>query len=120
MQKTIDFAKKLDLDIAVFNILAPYPGTRLYEKIQKEGKLLLTNYDDFHHTTDRGIFIHPECPSPEEVGNAYKRAHREFYFRPRYLLKQLTRIRSWGQLCEMYRGGKAVLSINKKKESKLT
>ena len=115
MQKTIEFAKGLDLDIAVFNVLAPYPGTKLYEKIQKEGKLLLADYDDFHHTTDRGIFIHPEVPSPEEVGNAYKRAHKEFYFRPRYLLKQLTRVRSWSQLCEMYHGGKAVLSIKHQK-----
>jgi len=113
MQKTIEFAKELDLDITMFNILAPYPGTRLYERIRKEGELLLTKYDDFHHTAYRGIFIHPEAPSLKEVGNAYRRAYKEFYLRPRYVLKQLTRIRSWSQLSEMYRGVKAILSIIK-------
>ena len=81
----------------------------MYEKIKKEGKLLLTDFNDFHHTADQGIFIHPEVPSPEEVGNAYKEAYKQFYFRPKYILKQLIRSRSRSRLRQIFQGFKAVV-----------
>jgi radical SAM superfamily enzyme YgiQ (UPF0313 family) len=113
MQQTIDFAKELDLDIAVFNILAPYPGTRLWEIIQeKGGKMLLENYDDFHHTANRALFTLPGVPEPEEVVAAYRRAHKEFYFRPKYIFKQLWKTRSLTQLKEMMGGLKSLLQIS--------
>ncbi len=113
MQKTIDFAKDLDLDIAVFNILAPYPGTRLWHIIQERGgKILIDNYTEFHHTANRALFTLPGAPEPEEVVAAYRRAHKEFYFRPNYILKQLLKIRSIAQLNEMIGGLKSLLRIS--------
>jgi len=111
MKKTIDFAINLDLDTAVFNILSPYPGTKLYDIINTDGMILVTNYDDFHHTANHGIFIHPKCPSPLEVETAYKQAYEEFYLRPRYIVKRLFRTRSWSQLHQYIQGGIATLKI---------
>jgi radical SAM superfamily enzyme YgiQ (UPF0313 family) len=113
MQQTIDFAKELDLDIAVFNILAPYPGTRLWQIIhEREGKILIENYDEFHHTANRALFTLPGVPEPEDVVAAYRRAHKEFYFRPKYIFNQLFKTRSIAQLKEMIGGLKSLLQIS--------
>jgi radical SAM superfamily enzyme YgiQ (UPF0313 family) len=113
MRETIEFAKSLDLDIASFNICAPYPGTKLWMMIQTNGKLLLDNYDDFHHTANRGLFMHPDVASPDEVEKAYRQAHREFYFRSKYVLKRIVKTRSLSQYKEMYRGLKTLLHIQR-------
>lgn len=42
-QKTLDVIYKWDLDFASFSIVTPYPGTRLFERLEKEGRI--TNYD---------------------------------------------------------------------------
>ncbi|MFQ6086089.1 MAG: B12-binding domain-containing radical SAM protein, partial [Candidatus Bathyarchaeia archaeon] len=112
MRKTIEFAKELDLDVAVFNILAPYPGTELWDIIHKsEGRILVEDYDEFHHTANRALFTLPNGPDPDEVVKAYRRAHREFYFRPRYALKQLLKVRSASQIRELIGGVKSLLGL---------
>lgn len=118
MRKTIEFAKSLDLDIASFAICAPYIGTRLWDMVQTKGKLLIDNYDDFHHTSNRSLFTHPEVASPEEIEKAYRQAHKEFYFRLSYIMKRMMKTPSRSRYSEMYHGFKTLLSIgNKEKKS---
>lgn len=38
--ETVDFAIRHKFTFAAFNILMPYPGTALYEKLEREGRLL--------------------------------------------------------------------------------
>lgn len=40
IRATCDFAIKNKFTFAAFNILMPYPGTQLYEKMEREGRLL--------------------------------------------------------------------------------
>ena len=40
MQETIDFAKQLDLDEAIFSIATPMAGTKFYDLISEKGKFL--------------------------------------------------------------------------------
>jgi radical SAM superfamily enzyme YgiQ (UPF0313 family) len=42
-KKTLDAIYKWDLDSASFSIVTPYPGTRLFERFEKEERI--TNYD---------------------------------------------------------------------------
>ncbi|MDP2860282.1 MAG: radical SAM protein, partial [bacterium] len=42
IEKTVDFALSCDVDFAVFFLLMPFPGTRVYEAFKKEG---LLNFD---------------------------------------------------------------------------
>ena len=44
--KTIEFVHETGIDGCQFTIMTPFPGTRLYDQIQKEGRLLYTNYPD--------------------------------------------------------------------------
>ena len=113
MRKTIDFAKELDLDVASFGITTPYPGTGLWEMVMKDGQLLTSNLDELFHTSGRMLYKLPGTASPEEVEEAYRRAHKDFYFRTTYILRQLSRARSYRQIQVMAKGVKAVLKIRK-------
>jgi anaerobic magnesium-protoporphyrin IX monomethyl ester cyclase len=91
MQKTIDFAKQLDPDIAKFDICTPLPGTPLYNDWMKEGRIKMIGWENFiFHKKGPKIFNHPNLDW-ETIDEYYDRAYREFYLRPRYILKRLAK-----------------------------
>ncbi|MFC1521135.1 B12-binding domain-containing radical SAM protein [Elusimicrobiota bacterium] len=45
-RKTIEFAKKTNLDFAIFYLLVPQPGTQVYEIVKKQGLIDLDRYID--------------------------------------------------------------------------
>src|SRR6185436_8806915 len=47
MQRTFDFACSLDIDSVQFSVATPYPGTRFYAELQKEGRLKFQRWEDF-------------------------------------------------------------------------
>jgi anaerobic magnesium-protoporphyrin IX monomethyl ester cyclase len=104
MQKTIDFAKELGVDVAFFSILTPYPGTPLWNLIEKEGKFLIKDFDDLHQSSGKMLFSHPDFPPSDLTERMQKRAYRIFYFSPKYILKRLMRLRDWHQLTLSIRG----------------
>jgi radical SAM superfamily enzyme YgiQ (UPF0313 family) len=111
MEDTINFAKSLDLDRVSISLTTPYPGTRLFEEIKKNGKFLFNfkNWEDYHHTSGRIMFTHPDAAQPKVVEHMYQKYYREFYFRPEYIIKQISKIRSLGQLQMMGRGFIAIV-----------
>lgn len=111
MQETIDFAKELNVDVALFNMATPYPGTRMYEMIERDGKFLFdtNNWDNIQHTSGKFVFTHPDVPKPEVVEEYYSKAHKEFYLRPRYMIRQMMKIRSWQQFKSTTNAGIAFL-----------
>jgi len=93
--KTIDLAKQLDIDIASFAIATPDIGTSLREEAL-EKKWVSTDLESFD-STDFPI-IETEKLSKEEVWKLRKKAIREFYVRPSYLIKRLLKIRNFRDL----------------------
>lgn len=50
-ERTIKFINESKISLPVFNILTPFPGTRLYQRLKDEGRVLHTNwnlYDAYH------------------------------------------------------------------------
>lgn len=47
MQKTLALAQSLDVDTVQFSMTTPFPGTRYYQEVDKEGMLLTHDWDDF-------------------------------------------------------------------------
>jgi len=94
-RKTIDFAKELDCDIASFNIAIPAPGTKLRETAIAEGYLK----DDgmVFDATDSYPPMETDTFSREQAWKWRKRAVKEFYFRPSYIWRTATTVRSWYQ-----------------------
>jgi radical SAM superfamily enzyme YgiQ (UPF0313 family) len=76
---TVSFAQRHAFYIAAFNHLTPFPGTPLYERLEKEGRLL---YDawwlDDRYSYNR-IPFQPRGMSPDDLQRACLSARREFY-----------------------------------------
>jgi radical SAM superfamily enzyme YgiQ (UPF0313 family) len=47
LQKTLEFAKSLDVDTIQFSITTPFPGTRYYEELNTRGLLRSTDWRDY-------------------------------------------------------------------------
>jgi len=81
IRETIDFAKKLPLDIALFHVAAPYPGTPFFfEVVENSWFRPGTRWEQVD--MDRGTVLdYPEL-SAEQLLYWQKRAFREWAFRP--------------------------------------
>jgi len=81
IRQTIEFSKKLPLDIALFHVAAPYPGTPfLYEVIEKGWFRKGTRWEQVD--MDRGTVLDYPNLSAERLLYWQKRAFREWAFRP--------------------------------------
>lgn len=81
IQQTIAFAKKLPLDIALFHVAAPYPGTPFFFEVV-ENKWFRPGTRWEHVDMDKGTVLdYPNLPA-ERLLYWQKRAFREWAFRP--------------------------------------
>ncbi|MCX6340349.1 MAG: radical SAM protein [Candidatus Aureabacteria bacterium] len=112
MEQTIRFAKELDLDFATFSLLVPLPGTEDYERAKKEGQ-----FDPYYwrHTILSEISFPrepayvPKGLDRDQLLQIHRRACREFYFRPKVLLKRLRDLRSATNLLGSLKGAMKLL-----------
>ncbi len=112
---TIRFACQLDLDVAVFFIPVPFPGTKLYQDAQRLGGLKEDiTWSDYLAWLDhnRPIYVNPLIGA-EHVA-LYNYAFRRFYLRPGYILRQLAGIRSLSDLQRLLQGFQSVHGLIKK------
>ncbi len=93
--KTIELAKHLKIDIASFAIATPDVGTPLRKEALEKGWI----------PADLDVFDSTEFPvinagdlSKEEIWGLRKKAVREFYLRPSYLIRKLLQVRSLREL----------------------
>jgi anaerobic magnesium-protoporphyrin IX monomethyl ester cyclase len=81
IRQTIDFSKKLPLDIALFHVAAPYPGTPFFFEVVKEGWFRPgTRWEQVD--MDKGTVLDYPGLSAERLLYWQKRAFREWAFRP--------------------------------------
>jgi len=88
MQQTIDFACSLPLDRAQFTIATPFPGTTLWDRIDREGRWLAQDYDQFG-PYENVVYFELGRLRAENVHKMYRRAFRQFYLRPSHLLRKV-------------------------------
>lgn len=88
IRETIDFAKKLPLDIALFHVAAPYPGTPFFfEVVENKWFRPGTRWEQVD--MDKGTVLDYPNISAERLLYWQKRAFREWAFRPGPLLTYL-------------------------------
>ena len=75
-QKTIDVIKDIRLNIPWLNILVPYPGTPLFSRLEKEGRILTKDWTKYTHLT-RNVVFQPKHMSREELLNGTIDAYKE-------------------------------------------
>jgi anaerobic magnesium-protoporphyrin IX monomethyl ester cyclase len=81
IRQTIEFSKKLPLDIALFHVAAPYPGTPFFFEVVENGWFRPgTRWENVD--MDKGTVLdYPNLPA-ERLLYWQKRAFREWAFRP--------------------------------------
>jgi radical SAM superfamily enzyme YgiQ (UPF0313 family) len=88
IRETIDFAKRLPLDIALFHVAAPYPGTPFFFEVVENGWFRPgTQWEQVD--MDKGTVLdYPNLPA-ERLLYWQKRAFREWALRPGPILTYL-------------------------------
>ena len=109
--KTIDFAIELNPDLANFHALTAFPGTPLYENLDKYGSVS----EDLSRYTYQGASFSPYTLSQEQIHELRQIAFRRFYSRPRFLLRRLLQLRTWDDCQLALRGVRTLFWVWMKK-----
>jgi len=76
-QRTVEFVLDSMIDTASFTILTPLPGTRLYSRLEVEGRLLRTGYpDDWRHYDLEEVVFRPAHMPPDELEEGVYQVYR--------------------------------------------
>ncbi len=74
--ESVAFLNSCGVPRALFNVLVPFPGTRLHEAMTAEGRILETNlslYDVAH------VVFAPKLMTRDDLQEGFWRAYRQFY-----------------------------------------
>jgi len=75
--ETLDFLEATGVQNATFNILTPFPGTRLYDRLDAEGRILTRDWSKYNGRAN--VVFRPRRMSPEALLAGYQYANRRFY-----------------------------------------
>ena len=106
VEDTIEFAIELDSDFISFYTATPLPGSKFYD-YAKENNLL--NSD----TSFTSAYFYPSVNThhltKERVFQLHKKAIKRFYLRPSYIIRMISRIRSFTEFKNYFIAGLGVL-----------
>jgi radical SAM superfamily enzyme YgiQ (UPF0313 family) len=88
VQQTIEFVKKTLPNGAQFNVVVPYPGTKLFR--QAVEKNWIAANVDWEQLYQHISTMRTEELTTEELEEARKKAYRALYFDPKWILKNVT------------------------------
>jgi len=74
-ERTVEFAIEGKILTATFHVLTPLPGTRAFERLDADGRILHRKWE--YYDTDHAVF-RPLHMTPEQLESGHKRAYREF------------------------------------------
>ena len=75
-QRTVDFLMTCRVHSVSFNILTPYPGTRVYAALEEDGRLFTRDWRYYNHMT---VVFRPARMTALELAEGHLRARRNFY-----------------------------------------
>lgn len=75
-RRTVDWAVDQGITTATFHIMTPYPGTQLYARMEREGRIVTRDWNLFD---TRHVVYRPARLRPEVLKEGYDWAYREFY-----------------------------------------
>jgi radical SAM superfamily enzyme YgiQ (UPF0313 family) len=85
---TLGFLYKNRISTATFNVLTPYPGTRLYYRLKQEGRLITEDWSHYNHYT---VVYRPKTMTERELAEGYFLLKKEFYS-PGNICRRITRL----------------------------
>jgi radical SAM superfamily enzyme YgiQ (UPF0313 family) len=74
--RTLEFLIRAKVPLAKFHLPVPYPGTRFYDRMEREGRILTRDWNRYHYGN---AVIRPLRMSPEEAERKFWATYREFF-----------------------------------------
>lgn len=75
-KRLIDFLGEIDLDLAEFTIMTPFPHTKPFDDMKRQGRIFDFNWD--HYNAGQVVF-QPKQMTPEQLQDIYDYAWKAFY-----------------------------------------
>ncbi len=75
-KRTVEWGVENSITTSTYHILTPYPGTQLYADMQRQGRIVTTNWDLYD---TRHVVYRTKSMSAEELEQGYHWAYKEFY-----------------------------------------
>jgi radical SAM superfamily enzyme YgiQ (UPF0313 family) len=75
-KRTVDFINETPLALPIINILGPMPGTRFYDRMKAEGRLLEAGWELFDA---RNVLFTPKKMSPDTLLNGVNWSLKKLY-----------------------------------------
>ena len=85
--RTLEFAKKLKIDLAQFTVLTPYPGTAIYNRLIRENRIF--NFDWTKYDAGNAVF-RPLKMTADKLKQEVDKLWRDFYRFDEVLMRILT------------------------------
>ena len=76
IKKLIDFLLEIELDLAEFTVLSPFPHTKAYDDLLRQGRIF--DHDWSHYNAGQVVYK-PKHMSPERLQELYEYAWQQFY-----------------------------------------
>jgi radical SAM superfamily enzyme YgiQ (UPF0313 family) len=84
-KKTVEFVQKNNIELPTFSVLTPFPGTPLYSRLEREGRI----FDrDWSHYDMSHVVFRPKNMTVQELQEGYLWAQK-YICAPRSILKRL-------------------------------
>lgn len=107
--QTIKFAKDLDVDVAQFMVSTPLPGTEMWEIAKQNGSINTDDWNSFTFYAPSKMPFSSNLLNDKELLSMYRKAYKSFYLRPKFILKQLLKTRSFVDIQRNWLAAKGVL-----------
>jgi radical SAM superfamily enzyme YgiQ (UPF0313 family) len=78
-EEFLAFADRNRIDGAFLPILTPFPGTRIYQRLKEEGRLLTEDWSKYDMAT---VVFRPKRMTVEELQEGFWKVNRSFYSMP--------------------------------------
>jgi radical SAM superfamily enzyme YgiQ (UPF0313 family) len=84
---TLNTIIKLEIDVADFCTLTPFPGTPIFDELEKQGRITTKDWSKY---TMKEVVFEPKNMTKEELIQGVKKMYNEFYSTP-YTIKRIFR-----------------------------
>ena len=107
VERTMELARELDPDFAHITIMTPFPATQLYYDALEKGLYETDHWAEFARSPEADFRprFWEEHFSTDELRELCELFYRRFYGRPKFMLRRLAQIRSFGELRRNLRAG---------------
>jgi radical SAM superfamily enzyme YgiQ (UPF0313 family) len=73
---TLEFLRRNRIPSATVNIMTPYPGTRVYQRLKQEQRLISNDWFYYNHHC---VVFRPKHMTPDELTEGYRHVLKSFY-----------------------------------------